>query len=101
MGVIMIAREKAHYSVRITVQNVDERHGNGGPGAAIQWLRDQAGIVHVPQFFTVVSFVCARHDENLAITEKEWFEPSSCLGQKTFSSNDSTKLLRPGVACNP
>jgi hypothetical protein len=38
----VIAREKAHYSVRITLQNMKERHDNCDPSAAIQGLRDDA-----------------------------------------------------------
>jgi len=38
----VIAGEKANYGVRITVQNMKERHDNYDPSATIQRLRDDA-----------------------------------------------------------
>ena len=96
--VVVIAWDQDHYGIRGPLKNVKERHGYRHAGTAIEGLGNNARVIHVAQFLTVVSFVCTRHDEHLFMNREKRFETGPCLGEKALFPEDGTKLFWPGVA---
>jgi hypothetical protein len=48
VGIVVITRDEDHHRIRVTLQYMKERHGNRDASAAIQRLRDDTRVVHVP-----------------------------------------------------
>jgi hypothetical protein len=48
VGVVVITWDEDHHGIRVTLQYMKECHGNRDTSAAIQGLRNDTRIVHVP-----------------------------------------------------
>ena len=78
----MIAREEAHYRVRIGLHDLNESNDDSDRGSPVHGLCNEERIFGVRKFLSVVPFMGVGDHEYLPIAGNKWIKTSACLTQE-------------------